>query len=158
MTARAGAGAERLLVRTEGGRLLDMLTRRPVTLEGPAGEVRRGRRFRVRQGGSGRERTYQVLAQVLLTVLSPAVPGAPRAAGRSSGIAGLLSDAVDDGSPRLPHMLLAAAPIAQPETTWITSSYGPLDGFCRPTYLGSRLRSSIRLRNRKLPDPGSWTV
>lgn len=101
MTARAGAGTdvERLLARTKGGQLFDTLTRRPVTLEELAGEVRRGRRFRVREGESGSECTYQVLAQVLLTALSPVVPGAAWAAGRSSGIVGLLSDAVGDGSP-----------------------------------------------------------
>ncbi|MFJ9210277.1 polyhydroxyalkanoate synthesis regulator DNA-binding domain-containing protein [Streptomyces sp. NPDC102264] len=94
-----GTDAERHLVRTEGGRLFDTLTRRPVTVEELADDVRRGRRFRVREGESRSECTYQVLAQVLLTALSPAVPVAARAAGRSSGMAGPLSDAAGDGSP-----------------------------------------------------------
>ncbi|MFG2227639.1 polyhydroxyalkanoate synthesis regulator DNA-binding domain-containing protein [Streptomyces sp. NPDC048644] len=96
--AVAGTDVERLLVRTEGGRLFDTLTRRPVTVEGLAGEVRRGSRFRVRDGESGSECTYQVLAQVLLTALAPAAPGVARPVGRSPGTVGLLSDAVGDGS------------------------------------------------------------
>ncbi|MEE1792289.1 polyhydroxyalkanoate synthesis regulator DNA-binding domain-containing protein [Streptomyces sp. BE308] len=94
-----GTDVERLLVRTDGGRLFDTLTRRPVTLEGLAGDVRCGHRFRVRESGSGVECTYQVLAEVLLTALAPAVPGADREAGRSSGTVEPPSDAAGNGSP-----------------------------------------------------------
>ncbi|MFD6337729.1 polyhydroxyalkanoate synthesis regulator DNA-binding domain-containing protein [Streptomyces sp. NPDC060131] len=94
-----GTGAERHLVRTEGGQLFDTFMCRPVTVEELADDVRRGRRFRVREGESGGECTYQVLAQVLLTALAPAAPVAARAVGRSSGMAGPLSEAAGDDSP-----------------------------------------------------------
>ncbi|MFD5930164.1 polyhydroxyalkanoate synthesis regulator DNA-binding domain-containing protein [Streptomyces sp. NPDC060333] len=101
MTTRADAGTdgELLLVRTRDGRLFDTRTRRPVTLEGLAGEVRCGRRFRVREGASGGECTYQVLARVLLTGLVSAVPGAARAVRGSSGMVEPMPDAMGDGSP-----------------------------------------------------------
>ncbi|MFD4828457.1 polyhydroxyalkanoate synthesis regulator DNA-binding domain-containing protein [Streptomyces uncialis] len=98
-TAPTDAGGERLLVRTEGGRLFDALTRRPVTLEGLARDVRCGRRFRVREGETGSDCTYQVLAQVLLSALAPAVPGGTRAAGGASGMVEPLFGAGGDGSP-----------------------------------------------------------
>ncbi|MFJ4771134.1 polyhydroxyalkanoate synthesis regulator DNA-binding domain-containing protein [Streptomyces uncialis] len=98
-TAPTDTGGERLLVRTEGGGLFDALTRRPVTLEGLAREVRCGRRFRVREDGSGSECTYQVLAQVLLSALAPGVPGGIRAADGASGVVEPMFGAGGDGSP-----------------------------------------------------------
>ncbi|MCX4679188.1 hypothetical protein OG413_28455 [Streptomyces sp. NBC_01433] len=78
--------------------MFDTLTRRPVTLEGLAGDVRCGRRFRVRESESGVECTFQVLAEVLLTAFAPAVPGAARAADRSSGTVQPPFDVVGNGS------------------------------------------------------------
>ncbi|WP_411119876.1 polyhydroxyalkanoate synthesis regulator DNA-binding domain-containing protein [Streptomyces sp. 058-1L] len=101
VTARApaDAGGERLLVRTEVGRLFDARTRRPVTLEGLADDVRCGRRFRVREDESGNECTYQVLAQVLNTRLAPTVPARTQAACGASGMAESLFGAGGEGSP-----------------------------------------------------------
>ncbi|MFD5086085.1 polyhydroxyalkanoate synthesis regulator DNA-binding domain-containing protein [Kitasatospora sp. NPDC058201] len=99
MPPEEGAEAERLLVRMEGGRLLDARTRRPVTLEALADDVRRGRCFRVRDGESGVEYTYQVLAQVLLTALAPVLPGHDRRSGRPPGPARPLLDVTGDGFP-----------------------------------------------------------
>ncbi|WP_179120009.1 polyhydroxyalkanoate synthesis regulator DNA-binding domain-containing protein [Streptomyces tsukubensis] len=81
--------------------MFDAVTRRPVTLEGLARDVRCGRRFRVREGESGSECTYQVLAQVLLSALAPAVPGGIRAVGGTSGTVEPLFGGDGDGSPPL---------------------------------------------------------
>ncbi|MEU8699014.1 hypothetical protein AB0C61_15335 [Streptomyces sp. NPDC048680] len=83
MTAPANdrTDEERLLVRTESGRLFDARTRQPVTLDELVTDVRCGRRFRATEDRGGGECTYQVLAHVLLTAVAPAAPGAMRACG-----------------------------------------------------------------------------
>nr|WP_272923824.1 polyhydroxyalkanoate synthesis regulator DNA-binding domain-containing protein [Streptomyces sp. SID3343] len=65
--------------------MFDTLTSRPVTLEALAGEVRRGRRFRLREGESGSDCTHQVLARVLLAALAPPAPGTARPAAGALG-------------------------------------------------------------------------
>ncbi|MEE1821072.1 hypothetical protein PUR61_02480 [Streptomyces sp. BE20] len=81
-----GADAQRCLIWAEGGFLADSLTGRRVSLAELADEVRSGCRFRVWDGASGGERTYQVLIQVLLSALASAP-----VAGVLPGTAGLVS-------------------------------------------------------------------
>ncbi|MFE2728344.1 hypothetical protein [Kitasatospora sp. NPDC059327] len=86
------SAAERVLVRSEGGLLVDALTCRRVSLKELADDIRRGRRFRARDGVSGQDRTYQVLAQVLGVAL-----GTEWVTGGPGVIGGLLAAAVREG-------------------------------------------------------------